>query len=294
MVYNYTFAQVRPFLLSLRQTGYAGEIVFFYQRIDARAREAMREMGVVLLPFYNLRGTFRTPGACRFLNRLSQSYYQRKAPFYSIGWRWLLSPMKQRHLLFQDYLRKNGSRFARVLITDTRDVFFQRDPFSIDDESDLAFFEESHPLAHGMFNPLWLLYHFGQPTLQRLGGMTALCAGTIAGRPEALSCYLERMATLMQEADRMDFATGDQSLHNVLVRERLANIPYRVTLFRNGQGPVYTLSRYLDTAEIPLDPDGEVINPLGQVIPILHQYDRHPSIMRGLLERMERRCQVPS
>jgi hypothetical protein len=286
MVHNYSWEELRPFLVSLRQSGYSDEIVLFYHRIGRKTMDAIRARDVTLLPFRNLRGNFRSGNARKALNFLSQKYYRAKWPFYSVGWPLLLSPAKQRFLLFHRFLRDHGHRYRRVLLTDTRDVFFQRDPFVEDPGDDLIFFEEGQPLAQGMFNPLWIIHHLGHAALTRLGAKPTLCSGTILGRPEALDCYLSRLVQLMSEADRMDFATGDQALHNAVVYEGLDRIPFSVRRSPNGAGSVYTLSRYLHRTKIAQSPSGDVVNECGQVVPILHQYDRHPDLQRVLLGKL--------
>lgn len=280
---GYTDEQLRPFLLSLQRTGYQGEIVFFHHRLTKQTLQRLKKLNVRLIPFFNLRSRFRGRLGAWTLNQVSQVYYRWKWPFYSWGWPHLLSPVKQRFILYHRFLEAHGNLYDKVLLTDTRDVYFQRDPFSGQSTGDVLFFEESHPLRHGMFNPMWIVFQLGPDALDRLGGRMALCSGTILGGAEAVKSYLERFLRMMKDAGRLDFATGDQALHNAAVYEGLGSFPFKARICANGADLVYTLTRYMVLSEIRQSSTGEVVDGTGRVVPILHQYDRHPCIQQALL-----------
>jgi hypothetical protein len=284
---NYTFAQVEPFLVSLRQTGYTGDIVLFHHRVDPVSLEKIREFGVRLIAYRSLRAF--PPGFRRkMIQRFSRLYYDLKWPCYGRAWTWLLSAVKKRHVFYRRFLEEEGGNYRRVLLADTRDVFFQSNPFSSEFTEDLLFFEESHPLDHGEFNSWWIKSHLGQETLDRLAKKTTLCSGTTMGTPAALCWYLDRTLHLMRTSARQGDAHGDQGLHNAVVYEHLHDCPYSIRICGNGCAQVYTLTQYLETKEIRRAPTGEVIDPLGRPVPIVHQYDRHPPIQEALLHRMKR------
>ena len=119
-----------------------------------------------------------------------------------------------------------------------------------------------------------------------------LCSGTTMGTPAALCCYLERVLTLMRQADRQDLRAGDQALHNAVAYEGLAGIPYSVRYSANGVEQVYTLTVYLAKQEIRRGPAGSVVTPSGQPVPIVHQYDRHPEIEQALLGSLQSRSRT--
>jgi len=283
---NYTLAQIEPFLISLRRTGYNDEIVLFHQGMETAALSVLRKAGVTLMPLRNLRGMFRSPTTRRWVDWFSQKYYQHKWPFYKEGWPHLLSAAKQRYLLYHGYLRAMGHRYERVLLTDTRDVFFQADPFASAPGEDLVFFEESHPISHGGLNSVWMICHLGRETLARLSSKMTICSGTVLGKPKAISFYLERFITLMRTADCLSSSTGDQAIHNAVVYEGLEDFPFSIRIAQNGTGPVYTLSRYLQASQIRQSNEGQVLDENGRVVPILHQYDRHPAISQALLKKL--------
>ncbi len=103
------------------------------------------------------------------------------------------------------------------------------------------------------------------------------CAGTVFRRREALSNY-QRLLTRELDAIRPDFFGSDAAAHNLLVHRGL--IP-GLEVFDNDRGPVLTLA--LKAPEtIRLDRRHRVVNDLGRVVPVLHQYDRHP-LLNALL-----------
>ena len=282
---NYRFDHLAPFVFSLRRTGYSGDIVFFARGLDRETRTKLREHGVTQVPFRNLRGA-ATGHARLLLDWVSHQYHLRKWPWYRHGWRHLLRVTRLRYYLYHRFLHKHGHRYARVLLTDTRDVFFQRDPFADPLAEELAFFEESHALNFGKINATWLRSQLGEEILTRLGSCTTLCAGTTMGTPAALCAYLEKMAQTIRRAGCQDLPHGDQAIHNAVVYEELSDIPFSKRIFANGDRHVITLTQYLASGNIHLGAEGDVLGTNGDVMPIVHQYDRHPEVARRLLEKI--------
>jgi hypothetical protein len=281
---HYSFEQLEPFILSLRQTGYSGEVVFFYHAIDGRSLDALRAFGVRLLPFRNLRSSAR--GAWRKrLDRLSRRFHRAKWPFYSNTSHFLLSPVRQRYFLYHRFLRREGWRYERVLLADTRDLVFQSDPFVGGPAEELVFFAESFPIEAGELNSNWVRTQLGQATLDRLKKKSTVCAGTTLGHPAALRCYCERMMATIRRAENQHLMHGDQGLHNTVVYEGLADIPFSTRICRNGES-VYTLTQHFDTASLRWNAGEQIVDPSGRVVPILHQYDRHPDLAARLLRRI--------
>ena len=103
------------------------------------------------------------------------------------------------------------------------------------------------------------------------------------GTPDAVCWYLERVMQTIRRAKVQDQSRGDQAIHNVVAYEGLSDAPFTRRMCRNGCGPVYTLTQYMQASVIRLSARGEVIDAQGRVVPIVHQYDRHPEIMRALL-----------
>ena len=115
---GYTREQVRPFLKSLRMTGYTGRIVWF---ADKGGADEARDWGAEVLPCPKVK---TKPHAERFY--------------------WMLEEMSKRDL-------------GPTLCLDTRDVFFQTNPAHLPDTG-LHVFEEDECMTIGScpYNSLWV------------------------------------------------------------------------------------------------------------------------------------------
>jgi hypothetical protein len=67
----------------------------------------------------------------------------------------------------------------------------------------------------------------------------------------------------------------DQAVHNHLIR----NTPLGdVFLEEHWAGHRLTTLHHASTNAFSINPDGKLVNAVGEVIAIVHQYDRHPSL----------------
>jgi hypothetical protein len=278
------FEYAENFLLSLRRTGYQGEIVVFASRMKGEDIASLRRSGVTIVPF-----RFRRILVRRRLSRLW------------IIWRWFFrsgaSPAAKetlahavfhlyyrRHLLYLQFLRKHRQDFDRVFLTDCRDVYFQADPFSWNLPRGLhVFLEEGfNKIGREIYHIRWIKSQFGQAVLDEIGGGTVSCAGTVMGDISSIMEYLSEMVSLTMQARSLHETDGDQGIHNYLIyKNRLSN----VTVHDNRQGPVMTCGM-TRPEDIRLNAQGFVINDAGKLMPVLHQYDRLPDLSKCLLDHL--------
>ena len=245
---GYHYGDVRPFLLSLEQTGYAGETVLFVSD-TTRDLDRMRGHRALTVPLE------RPPGLA-------------DVPYNGL-----------RYFLYRNYLADSPRTFARILLTDVRDVIFQRDPFSYPwpDGFNATLEDRRTTVASCPFNAHWVREHLGPETLEAIGHNPVSCSGTTVADHHSMIDYLDKMtARLFPPTTGERMAGYDQGIHNMLVHTgRLAN----VTLHDNG-GPILTL------AQTPGDPrtdaHGRVLNDTGRPAHIVHQYDRKPKLFRQI------------
>jgi hypothetical protein len=300
LVKGYSFEQLRPFVASLRETGYDGDICLFYADTDERTLAALREYNVELVPFKyeRLNLVFKRAYPYAIMNRLlklplANRLYaglvglaaatrggDRNSARYGIGTRFL-NIYCVRFPLYYVHLARRAGRYANVLISDVRDVIFQRDPFDFDLGDELCVFLED-PREHirdCRFNTNWLMRGFGPAALEEVGDNIVSCSGVTLGSYRAMMHYLEVMnehlLLLKSHPNGMD-----QGVHNyVLYKQRLKG----VRVFENGRGPVLTMGK---TTDLPtrFDDRGRVLNDDGTVPGVLHQYDRHIELDRLALD----------
>lgn len=282
--YGYSYAALYPFIRSLKDTGYSGEIVLFVAGTDAATCRSLEAEGIQLIHFHYPHKEIRNPlyrlwpivrpiialfDNPRTISRLA-------APFQNL--------LLLRDLLFYSYLIENPGRHRDVILTDLRDVFFQANPFTPVPPGKLRAYLEEPPLTMGTckFNSRWLREVFGEETLKRMGDKPIACGGTIRADQPTMITYLEAVIRLIRET-RSSFRVGtDQALHNIVVHER---IPELVTLCPNGESEVLTMARMPRDGAFPRDAEGRIVDAEGRPYCLLHQFDRHASLKAEVLQR---------
>lgn len=178
---------------------------------------------------------------------------------------------------------------TRILLTDSRDVFFQSDPFRALDPSkglspSLLFAAEPKSIAACSINQAWIQQFFGADTLQDILTNPVLCVGTMLGAAGAMQTFLEQFTLLIRQVIERhgSIAWGlDQAALNVLIHRGLYEQPY--ALRSNAEGPFATLYHQ---EQLLLDRRGRILTQNQQPVAIVHQYDRLPWLtahLRSLL-----------
>lgn len=248
---GYHFGDVRPFLASLVEIGFAGRCVLFVTP-STRGLDEMRAAGAEVVEFER-EGD---------IAHLSYNAY--------------------RYFLYLDYLRQHGP-FGRVLLTDVRDVIFQAEPFSFSWGAGVNATLEDRRMTIGScpYVRRWISGHLGESSWEALRGRPISCSGTTLADYDAMVDYLERLTALLTpyEPERERMAGYDQGVHNHLIHNGL--LP-RVTLHDNA-GPILTLA--YRQGDPLLDGDGLILNDAGFPAVMVHQYDRKPALFKLLRAR---------
>lgn len=166
-------------------------------------------------------------------------------------------------------------RDSTYFLSDTRDVFFQRNIFdelkkdSIMDH-DLHVFEESPETSLGdcKFNSRWLRDMFGEETMKAHSDQTIICSGTTLGNWQGMVEYLSLMIALYQAYPALRSDASDQGAHNVIIRDKLLRSSTYIHSQENEL--VYTYSK---TDSVKL---AENLTFNDTCPACVHQYDRAP------------------
>ena len=104
-----------------------------------------------------------------------------------------------------------------VMITDLRDVVFQRDPFA-DPVTGLEVYLEdsSERIGHDGFNTTWLRNLYGSEFVEARRGQPLSCSGVVVGTRTAMMTYLNEMVTGIFWR-RRPMGSHDQGVHNGLL-----------------------------------------------------------------------------
>lgn len=238
---NYTYRKVEPFFRTLRKTGYLGDVVVFYDKIDRETLSHIRKWNVNLVKFDSTK-------------------YLKKD----------IRIVHYRFNLFYDFLKKNISNYDKVFICDVRDIVFQKDPFNYSNYSKINFFCENEPINKSNINSYILIEAGGKEALKKYGNNLVSCAGTTLGDSKYILNYLKFMSDNIKSGFPID-----QGQHNLYFYSSKVHNSKR---FCNLSGPILTISN-LGNEMIKFNSKMEVTNKDGSVINIIHQYDRNNKLL---------------
>ncbi len=168
--------------------------------------------------------------------------------------------------------------FGQVLLSDSRDVFFQADPFETPVGLELA--EESNRFGSEPLNDAWFADGFGAEAFSAIEGRHVLCSGTILGSREAVLGHVRRMCDCVKRLRTWRHGGIDQALHNYVVSSFLG--PGEYTVSAGDRGRIATVN-YQTELSIR---QGCIVDPDGRPIPIIHQYDRIRPELRDSLRML--------
>jgi hypothetical protein len=282
MVDGMSWAEIRPFVVSLRRTSFEGDVLLFVADLDRSTVDSIRSAGIhvvkarrlqmqiggrLLYPYHPRLEKLHPlyPGLVRSVSRVSSDSARTSAALAA-----LLSVRDiSRFFRYYRHLSKHGGAYANVMLTDVRDVFFQRDPFDVEFGDELQCFLEDtrETIATQPHNRKWVQAAFGSEILSELGDRPIVCAGVTIGPPRLVVSYLSVMVDFLLKLRHQSVGL-DQAVHNYILHRGL--VP-KASLIPNGNGAVATLG---------IVPREDVHGLLDA--PVLHQYDRHPALAETL------------
>jgi hypothetical protein len=254
--------------------------MFVEPQIDPQFLELASELRVILVPACSLWREISGNLTLKVLYRgllhalqlgasgTSSSAYAEVYRAATSNW---IHPQSGRFLVYQDFLRTNAL-YRGVLLSDSRDVVFQDNPFPHVNPNVLNVFEQDRSMLYGGDNldTKWFASVIGNDLLNRVKGKPTICSGTVMGSPAVLLKYLTFME---KEILTHKFKPLDQAIHNKVVyldwpQELLAS-------HSNQSGVIFTVAETSDS-DYKIEDNRVVIN--NKVVPVLHQYDRVPKL----------------
>ena len=185
----------------------------------------------------------------------------------------------QRYKIYTDLLNKKN--FENILLCDSRDIYFQNDPFKYNYSGSINFFLEDFKIKDCPYNSNWLIKTYGKNEFEKIADKTILCSGTVLGSQKKIKEYLNLMVKNISKFKYkkrlkyfLTFRTDpegrgcDQGHANYLVHNKIIN---DCKFYNNFDGPVATVF-YLN--KINFDKDSRLLNTLGNPYLVIHQYDK--------------------
>lgn len=212
-------------------------------------------------------------------NRFMRARIESIAPY-------LLGVMAIRFFIARAFLAEKKDEYSAVLLIDSRDVIFQDNPLN-GFEGGLLVGEENCVIAEQHFNRDWLQAIYGESpkTLEELFQKRVICAGVTMGTTAQVLAYLDRMCEeFIKQLPRLTYRElFDQAVHNKILYVEDHKLDVRLT--NNTKGIVANLATS-DLSEFGEDWSSGVRTKNGDVVSILHQYDRHPALTEALITRL--------
>lgn len=256
---GYRFHHLRPFLDTLFKTTYDGEVAFFISDTDQATLQKLRKYPIKLIPF-----TYDYP----YL-----STYQDVTKHIPTAIDFVPHPKTIRYIMYLAYLKAFKEQYRNVMLTDIRDVIFQKNPFdfAINDKIYSFLEDKTQQIKDNYFNTLWIKEAFGQEALSRIGDNYIVCSGITIGSYHPMVKYLEKLTYYIINEVR-DQGCKDQGIHNYVI---YTNQVKNIELISDDEGAVSTISTHKPIDNIRIDRAKTVKDKQGQTINIVHQYDRH-------------------
>lgn len=297
---TYRWKDVSHFVISLRQTGFDGDIALLVERkwLQENDYDQFRRYDVRLVEVFSILS--RIPERIRRL-RFSRPALsiQGKASFFmaqmlggscnhpwlNLAQTWFHPVMSARFFIYRNLIEDIGRSYSHVVLSDVRDVIFQRDPGRWPSEASINFFLESPraTVANEPTNARWINHMYGHEALERIGTARVSCAGVLHATRAGITEYLREMThELARQTAAISGENGfDQGVHNFLLHD--GKFP-TAAVWENGEGLALNMQG-LRPDEWRVTDDGTVCIPSGTVVPVIHQYDRHPNLKESIVRK---------
>jgi len=260
---GYNYGVLSPLIKTLKATSFSGDIVLFISKTSNKTIDALKAQGVILIEYDEHYPYFASD------NVLLQHVPANLNGKY-------LSPNSLRYVLYRSFLNEYKDNYNWILHTDTRDVIFQLDPFSFFSDSGLYCFleDDSCKIKDNKHNSYWIKFGFGELVFNEMKDEQISCSGVTLGTSEEFCEYLDKQVQYICELPN----TGglDQGIHNFLIFKKLIK---GLNLISDDCGPVTTLTTFKPFEKIIFNHKGQIVNAANQPFNIVHQYDRHLSLL---------------
>ncbi len=185
----------------------------------------------------------------------------------------------KRYEVFHNFIKDKN--FDQILLCDSRDIYFQGNPFNFNFKNQINFFLEDYKIKNCPYNSNWILKTYGKKEYELISEKTILCSGTVLGKNEKIKEYLNKISEHIKNFRYkkrlkyyLTFRTDpegrgcDQGHANYIAHKAKIN---NIEFHSNSEGPFAT-AFYLN--KIIFDEKFRLINQLGKPYLLVHQYDK--------------------
>lgn len=189
-----------------------------------------------------------------------------------------------RYFVYKEVLKK-FSKKKKIIICDSRDVWFQNNPFKKNYRTELSFFLEEQLIKNDKRNKRWLVNTVGIEEYNKIKNNFISCCGVIMGTYNGIKKYSYLMSKYLKGYPYKrplrhiitfkPIKPYDQGIHNYLIYNNLLK---NYEIIKNQFGLVANISHM---QKIKKNKTGKMINELNQEYDIIHGYDRKIDFFRN-------------
>jgi len=185
----------------------------------------------------------------------------------------------KRYDFFLEFLKDKN--YENIFCCDSRDIYFQSNPFDFNYEGSINFFLEDKEINNCPYNSNWIIKTYGAAAYKEVSKKIILCSGTVLGSLEKMREYLTLMKDKILKIKyrkslkylltfrRDPEGRGcDQGHANYLVNKQYINECF---FYSNAEGPIATVF-YLK--KLHFDKQLRLLNIYNKPYSVVHQYDK--------------------
>ncbi|WP_075534079.1 hypothetical protein [Candidatus Pelagibacter communis] len=200
----------------------------------------------------------------------------------------------KRYKIFSSFLENKN--YDKILLSDSRDVYFQGDPFNYNYTGEINFFLEDYKIKDCPYNSKWIIKTYGNAEYLSVANNIILCSGTVLGKNEKIKEYLNLINHNIEKFNYkkrlkyyLTFRTDpeergcDQGHANYLVYKNMIS---SVKFYSNKSGPFATVF-YLKN--LNFDNKLRLVNELQQPYLLVHQYDKRWEKFSGIFNEIKKK-----
>jgi hypothetical protein len=280
---GYSQVDLEPFLHSVSRACPDCTVFLIVYKRDLRLIESLRGKYPFIEPVYVPRKLNRGGRVYRWLARhyIDEDYSCCGSLWRFLG-RYSLDIMLERFFIALEVMQTHRNSFANVLLTDSRDVVLQENPFGRIAQRLVSGLEEK-TIGDCSTNSGWITQVYGSTVHATLSNRRIVCAGVTLGPARKVEQYLVAMCREIWKClpTVALIAQYDQGIHNYLIYNGRIDLE----LTDNQDGIIATL-HYENPRNIQMDGTAGIVTVHGKAPAIIHQYDRHNKLAAFLKERL--------
>jgi len=278
IVRSYKVAALAPFVMSLRRSGYTGDIGFFVDDLPPETLEFFYEQGVTMQPLPPRYFIQSRRHLIRAVAQLAPAQFRHRAQLDLA--RYYLHLIDARWPCYYEFLQRTRGLYSHIMFSDIKDVVFQRNPFDFEWRAPICSFLTPPGITIGNEEKTfgWITTGFGVNAARQMQDKRTIGCGVTFAEFDAALEYVRLMCENFVRINARGLV--DQGVHNYLLYNDLKKSSY---VYEYDETPVLHLG-LMPKDKLRVNDEGLVLNGSGVVVNVVHQYARHCAAMQRSLE----------